>query len=252
MLKLNLQFFAHKKGVGSTKNGRDSESKRLGAKRADGQFVKAGNILYRQRGTKIHPGTNVGRGGDDTLFALVDGVLRFERVGRDKKQAESKKLMDMMIHSIYTNKEIFLRELISNASDAIDKLYYKSLTDPSVGMNKGDFRILITRDKENRILTVEDNGIGMTKEELEQNLGTIAHSGSLDFKKDNKDENIDIIGQFGVGFYSSFAPCCSGSPARCRSPTPACSPRAWGPVPASDGSFRAPSGWGSAHSRCTS
>ncbi|OLA33501.1 MAG: molecular chaperone HtpG [Faecalibacterium prausnitzii] len=119
-------------------------------------------------------------------------------------QAESKKLMDMMINSIYTNKEIFLRELISNASDAIDKLYYKSLTDPSVGMNKGDFRILITRDKDNRILTIEDNGIGMTKEELEQNLGTIAHSGSLDFKKDNKDENIDIIGQFGVGFYSSF------------------------------------------------
>ena len=91
--------------------------------------------------------------------------------------------MDMMINSIYTNKEIFLRELISNASDAIDKLYYKSLTDASVGMNKGDFRILITRDKENRILTVEDNGIGMTKEELEQNLGTIAHSGSLDFQE---------------------------------------------------------------------
>ncbi|MEG0806157.1 MAG: 50S ribosomal protein L27 [Lachnospiraceae bacterium] len=87
MLKMNLQFFAHKKGVGSTKNGRDSNSKRLGAKRADGQFVTAGNILYRQRGTKIHPGTNVGRGGDDTLFALVDGVLRFERVGRSKKQA---------------------------------------------------------------------------------------------------------------------------------------------------------------------
>ena len=78
--------FAHKKGVGSTKNGRDSESKRLGAKRADGQFVKAGNILYRQRGTKIHPGINVGRGGDDTLFALVDGVVRFERKGKDKKQ----------------------------------------------------------------------------------------------------------------------------------------------------------------------
>ena len=114
MLNMNLQFFAHKKGVGSTKNGRDSESKRLGAKRADGQFVKAGNILYRQRGTRIHPGVNVGIGGDDTLFALslihiseprihpgvnvgiggddtlfakVDGVLRFERVGRDKKQA---------------------------------------------------------------------------------------------------------------------------------------------------------------------
>ena len=86
LLKLDLQLFASKKGVGSTKNGRDSESKRLGAKRADGQFVKAGNILYRQRGTKIHPGINVGRGGDDTLFALVDGVVRFERKGRDKKQ----------------------------------------------------------------------------------------------------------------------------------------------------------------------
>ena len=86
MLNMNLQMFAHKKGVGSTKNGRDSESKRLGAKRADGQFVKAGNILYRQRGTKIHPGVNVGRGGDDTLFALVDGVVRLERNGRDKKQ----------------------------------------------------------------------------------------------------------------------------------------------------------------------
>ena len=86
-MNMHLQFFAHKKGVGSTKNGRDSESKRLGAKRADGQFVKAGNIIYRQRGTKIHPGTNVGIGGDDTLFALIDGTLRFERLGRDKKQA---------------------------------------------------------------------------------------------------------------------------------------------------------------------
>ena len=86
MLKMNLQVFAHKKGVGSTKNGRDSESKRLGAKRADGQFVKAGNILYRQRGTKIHPGVNVGKGKDDTLFALTDGVVRFQRKGRDKKQ----------------------------------------------------------------------------------------------------------------------------------------------------------------------
>ena len=86
MLKLNLQLFASKKGVGSTKNGRDSESKRLGAKRADGQFVLAGNILYRQRGTKIHPGTNVGIGGDDTLFAKVDGIVKFERKGRDKKQ----------------------------------------------------------------------------------------------------------------------------------------------------------------------
>ena len=87
MFKMDLQLFAHKKGMGSTKNGRDSKSKRLGAERADGQFVLAGNIIYRQRGTKIHPGINVGRGGDDTLFALVDGVLRFERKGRDKKQA---------------------------------------------------------------------------------------------------------------------------------------------------------------------
>ena len=86
MIKLNLQYFAHKKGMGSTKNGRDSESKRLGAKRADGQFAKAGNIIYRQRGTRIHPGTNVGRGGDDTLYALVDGTVRFERVGKTKKQ----------------------------------------------------------------------------------------------------------------------------------------------------------------------
>ena len=87
MLRMTLQFFAHKKGVGSTKNGRDSESKRLGPKRADGQFVKAGNVLYTQRGTKIHPGLNVGRGNDDTLYALADGTLRFERHGRDKKQA---------------------------------------------------------------------------------------------------------------------------------------------------------------------
>ena len=86
MLTMNLQLFAHKKGTGSSHNGRDSESKRLGAKRADGQFVLAGNILYRQRGTHIHPGTNCGIGGDDTLFALVDGVVRFERKGRDKKQ----------------------------------------------------------------------------------------------------------------------------------------------------------------------
>jgi len=86
MLRLDLQFFASKKGVGSTKNGRDSESKRLGAKRADGQFVSGGSILYRQRGTKIHPGENVGRGNDDTLFAKIDGVVRFERLGRDKKK----------------------------------------------------------------------------------------------------------------------------------------------------------------------
>ena len=86
MLRISLQFFAHKKGVGSTKNGRDSESKRLGTKRADGQFVLAGNILVRQRGTKIHPGTNVGRGSDDTLFALIDGKVKFERMGKDRKK----------------------------------------------------------------------------------------------------------------------------------------------------------------------
>ena len=86
MMNMNLQFFAHKKGVGSTKNGRDSESKRLGAKRADGQFVLAGNILYTQRGTKIHPGNNVGIGGNDSLFALIDGTVKYERKGRDKKQ----------------------------------------------------------------------------------------------------------------------------------------------------------------------
>ena len=87
MLNLNLQFFAHHKGMGSTKNGRDSNSKRLGAKRADGQFVKAGNIIYRQRGTRIHPGVNVGIGGDDTLYALKDGILRYERVGKSGKRA---------------------------------------------------------------------------------------------------------------------------------------------------------------------
>ena len=87
MMEMNLQFFAHKKGVGSTKNGRDSESKRLGAKRADGQYVLAGNILYRQRGTRIHPGLNVGRGKDDTLYATASGILRFERKGRDRKVA---------------------------------------------------------------------------------------------------------------------------------------------------------------------
>ncbi len=86
MLRISLQFFAHKKGVGSTKNGRDSEAKRLGAKRADGQFVKAGNILYRQRGTHIHPGENVGRGGDDTLYAKADGIVRFTRLGKTRKQ----------------------------------------------------------------------------------------------------------------------------------------------------------------------
>lgn len=120
-------------------------------------------------------------------------------------KAESKRLLDMMIHSIYTHKEIFLRELISNASDAIDKLYFRSLTDQNVGMSREDFKIKLTVDKENRILTVEDNGIGMTQDELENNLGTIAKSGSLAFKNENeKTEDIDVIGQFGVGFYSAF------------------------------------------------
>lgn len=126
-----------------------------------------------------------------------------------KKQfkAESKKLLDMMINSIYTNREIFIRELISNASDAIDKLYFKSLTDDSVGMSKGDFEINVDIDKDSRTITISDNGIGMTAEELESNLGTIAKSGSLNFKENNaeaKENDIEVIGQFGVGFYSSF------------------------------------------------
>lgn len=127
-----------------------------------------------------------------------------------KKQfkAESKKLLDMMINSIYTHKEIFLRELISNASDAIDKLYFKSLTDNAVTLSRDDFKIQLDVDKDNRILKLTDNGIGMTAEELENNLGTIAKSGSLNFKKENADnenaQDISVIGQFGVGFYSSF------------------------------------------------
>lgn len=120
-------------------------------------------------------------------------------------KAESKRLLDMMINSIYTHKEIFLRELISNASDAIDKLYFKSLTDDKVGMNKDDFKIEITADKENKVLTFSDNGIGMTADELENNLGIIANSGSFKFKNENeKTDDVDIIGQFGVGFYSAF------------------------------------------------
>jgi molecular chaperone HtpG len=120
-------------------------------------------------------------------------------------KAESKKLLEMMINSIYTHKEIFLRELISNASDAIDKLYFKSLTDDAVGLNKDDFEILVNVDKENRTITITDNGIGMTRDDLENNLGTIAKSGSLDFKSNNElGEDVDIIGQFGVGFYSAF------------------------------------------------
>ena len=120
-------------------------------------------------------------------------------------KAESQRLLDLMINSIYTHKEIFLREIISNASDAIDKLAYTALTDDKVGINRDEFAITITRDPENRVLTVSDNGIGMSKEEMEENLGTIAKSGSLGFKQAmEKNEDIDIIGQFGVGFYSAF------------------------------------------------
>ena len=127
----------------------------------------------------------------------------------EKKQfkAESQRLMDLMINSIYTHKEIFLREIISNASDAIDKLAYRALTDEKVGLNREDFKIVVVPDKEARTLTVADNGIGMTEEEMENNLGTIAKSGSLQFKKETEnadDAELDIIGQFGVGFYSAF------------------------------------------------
>ena len=119
-------------------------------------------------------------------------------------KAESKKLLDLMINSIYTNKEIFLRELISNASDAIDKLYYRSLTDKNIKVDTNKLEIKVNIDKEKREIIIEDNGCGMTNVELESNLGTIAKSGSLAFKEENKDKNIDIIGMFGVGFYSAF------------------------------------------------
>ena len=120
-----------------------------------------------------------------------------------KKQfkAESKRLLDLMINSIYTHKEIFLREIISNASDAMDKLSYMALTDDSIGLNRSDFKITISADKENRTLTVADNGIGMDKEDLENNLGVIASSGSYRFRKEmDETSDVDIIGQFGVGF----------------------------------------------------
>ena len=136
---------------------------------------------------------------------------------KKKFKAESQRLLDMMINSIYTHKEIFLREIISNASDAIDKMCYLALTDKNVGLSRSDFEIVLTLDKENRTLTVSDNGIGMNQEELEKNLGTIAFSGSQKFadqlEKDSKNakstaadktSEIDIIGQFGVGFYSAF------------------------------------------------
>ena len=128
-----------------------------------------------------------------------------------KKQfkAESKRLLDLMINSIYTNKEIFLREIISNASDAIDKLCYLALTDDQVGLDRSDYRIEIIPDKENRTITVRDNGIGMSAEDCENNLGVIARSGSYQFKGEmdsekTEAEDISIIGQFGVGFYSAF------------------------------------------------
>ncbi|MBR6259471.1 MAG: ATP-binding protein, partial [Oscillospiraceae bacterium] len=121
-------------------------------------------------------------------------------------KTESKRILDLMINSIYTHREIFLREIISNASDAIDKLCYISLTDDSVKMKREDFKITVSFDKDARTVTVTDNGVGMTEEELENNLGVIARSGSLQFKKDTEDsEDVsDIIGQFGVGFYSVF------------------------------------------------
>jgi len=134
-------------------------------------------------------------------------LQRRERFNLETKQfkAESKRLLDLMINSIYTHREIFLRELISNASDAIDKIYYKALVDDSLIFNKEDYYVKVTSDKENRVLKISDTGIGMTKEELDDNLGVIAKSGSLQFKKENEvKDGYDIIGQFGVGFYSSF------------------------------------------------
>ncbi|MEF9968603.1 MAG: ATP-binding protein, partial [Longicatena sp.] len=131
-------------------------------------------------------------------------------MARNKQfKAESKRLLDLMINSIYTHKEIFLRELISNASDAMDKLYYKSLTENLNDVDRSAFKIHLDVDKENRTITISDNGLGMNKEELEDNLGTIAKSGSLAFKEGmeeqtQKDDAVDIIGQFGVGFYSAF------------------------------------------------
>ena len=120
-------------------------------------------------------------------------------------KTESQKLLDMMINSIYTHKEIFLRELVSNASDALDKLYFRSLTDSDIKISRSELAINISADRDNRLLVISDNGCGMSEEELESNLGTIAKSGSFDFKRDNdQGEEVDVIGQFGVGFYSAF------------------------------------------------
>src|SRR5690625_2661371 len=131
---------------------------------------------------------------------------RSESMAKKKEfQTESKRLLDLMIHSIYSQKEVFLRELISNASDAIDKIYYKTLTDENLTFDREAYYIKISKDKDNRTLTVADTGIGMTAEELEENLGTIAKSGSLAFKECVEiEEDFDIIGQFGVGFYAAF------------------------------------------------
>ncbi len=139
------------------------------------------------------------------IQVLTMQIERSSTMEKRQFKAESKRLLEMMINSIYTQKEIFLRELISNASDAIDKMYYKALTDDSISFNQNDYYIKLSADKENRTLTITDTGIGMTKEELETNLGTIAKSGSLAFKKENESKDgHDIIGQFGVGFYSAF------------------------------------------------
>src|SRR5690625_570923 len=133
-------------------------------------------------------------------------IRRTVNMGQKREfQAESKRLLDLMIHSIYSQKEVFLRELISNASDAIDKVYYKTLKDENATFNRADYYIKVIPNKEDRTLTIKDTGIGMTEEELDENLGTIAKSGSLAFKSEvDIDEDFDIIGQFGVGFYSAF------------------------------------------------
>ncbi len=132
----------------------------------------------------------------------MKGEIHMEKM---QFKAESKRLLEMMINSIYTHKEVFLRELLSNASDAIDKIYYKALTDESLSFDKGNYFIKVIPNQENRTLTIIDTGIGMTKEELETNLGTIAKSGSLAFKKETElKDGYDIIGQFGVGFYAAF------------------------------------------------